>query len=105
MILTLKWWALFITLIFLLIVFQCTHIGLADNLGYDKLWARSLPSDETQNDDPYNIGHWCYALFSHWVFHFTATLNVGNETEIRSGSDYLFRLAFQLQSGWKHRMK
>lgn len=86
-------------------MFQYTHIGLTGDPEIVKVWARSLPDDETKDHDPYNLGRWCYALYSHWMFHLTAKFSAGNEAEIRSGSDYLFQLAFQLQSGWKHRVR
>jgi hypothetical protein len=76
-------------------------MGLVNDPG----WVTPLLGGEAKDDDLYNLSLWRYALYSHWAFYFTAAINADNETEIRSGTDYLFQLAFQVQSGWKHHVK
>jgi hypothetical protein len=93
-------------------LWQCIHIGLAGDdsgiSGYNKLWATPCLGNETKDDkpdDPYDLELWHYGLYSHWALQFTATLESSNEAEVRSGTDYLFQLAFQQRSEWKHHFK
>jgi hypothetical protein len=69
------------------------------------MWAKSLPSGQIQEDDPYDLELWGYALYSSWSSHFVAILDSGTETELRNGTVSLFDLAFQQRSGWKHLFK
>jgi hypothetical protein len=64
----------------------------------------SLASGDTQSDDPYDLESWRYALYTYWASNFATTTTSGNETELRSGSAFLFKLAFQ-QRRWLHMFK
>jgi hypothetical protein len=69
-----------------------------------RLWARWLPADkiEVGDNDPYDLKRWCHTLHESWSSLFMAVHDSGNEAEIRSGTDTLFKLAFQQRSEWKH---
>jgi hypothetical protein len=61
----------------------------------------SLACDQIQFKDPYSLKYWHYALYTYWLSHFATTHDEsGNEAEMHAGPDFLYRLAFQLQSPW-----
>jgi len=85
---------------------MCNSLGLSSTFRPNyRMWAKSLPSGQIQEDDPYDLELWGYALYSSWSSHFVAILDSGTETELRNGTVSLFDLAFQQRSGWKHLFK
>lgn len=84
---------------------QYNSLGLAV-IPYDDAVVKSLPHDDTQDDQgPYGLRRWRYALYSHWELSFAAIIESDSEDALRSGTDFLIQLAFQHRSGWKHRVR
>ena len=70
-----------------------------------RTWVKLLPSVQIQEEDPYDLQCWRYTLHKSWSSLFVATHNLGNEAEIRNGTENLFELAFQRRSGWQQLFK
>jgi hypothetical protein len=64
------------------------------------VWSETLTPGDTQSNNPFDLAFWRYTLYSHWTSSFATTTTLGNETELHSGTDVLFRLAFQQQNWW-----